>query len=94
MKKEVEAAEAPVARDRQNPTGPSGAGTPAGEPPPQVAEIIEVHRWITGQNLIWTDQLGGTGDVGYFHNITADQTGIYVCGSVVSSLSGQPYLNP
>ena len=56
MKKEVEAAVAPVARDRQNPTGPSGAGTPTSEPPPQVAEIIEVHRSITGQELRWIEQ--------------------------------------
>ena len=54
MKKEVTAAR--VARDRENPAGPSGAGTPASEPPPQVAEIIEVHRSITGEGLRWTEQ--------------------------------------
>lgn len=45
-----------VARDRENPAGPSGTGAPASEPPLRVAEIIEVHRSITGQDLRWTEQ--------------------------------------
>ncbi len=53
---------------------------------------VFVQKYDLNENLVWTDQYGGTGNVGYAHNICADALGIYVCGGVSGSLSGQPYL--